>query len=630
MLLLVFLPVVQADAEVNLNLSSSFFFSEPVDTLRVAVHHFPRDTQFTKVSLYHQGVPLSDGTNLTFFYENIKHGNYVITSNVLVKDSFVPVRSVLPYVPDVNNPDVQPTDIINSNNDMVSGLASHIVNVDDDYYTRIFKTATWVNQHISYNLTTLTADASRSASWVIENGYGVCDEITVTFIALLRAQSIPARYVSGVTYYNGTFTNHGWAEVYFPSYGWIPFDVTFGQFGWLDDTHIPMQFSHDALDPSISYSWESSHASQIRTTGLSTTGSFIDLSNFTFPVGVNLSLLSPLIRSNSYNVLFINLTNPESYYIPLEIPLYHTPQMHFVEKSPLHVLLEPGETRVVPLLFSVDDLSEEYVYYLPISILNHEIRQQVSARGDRHTPEKLRQEYFPHENGFMCTLEQDFIYLYEKSQIICSVDYDEYTICYDDSCVSGTQKGIYHFTYVPNSLGWKNITLHLHTPSHDEKQDLVLEVRDMPLFVVEPSPVSNITYPNNFTLNFTLRNYGDTQVKGIFIVGFNSITEEFNLTDEREQEMSIRFPGSDFVDANNTISYMLDYYDMHDRLYQTSGDMVIPVVFPDGVLTSKALFRKSLYWIEDHALVSIMIISLLTFILVLSLLRITIFGKRDD
>jgi len=67
---------------------------------------------------------------------------------------------------------------------------------------------------------------------------GVCEQFATAHVILLRSLGIPARLVAGynVGEYNqlsGYYTirasdAHAWTEVYFPSYGWVPFDPTPG------------------------------------------------------------------------------------------------------------------------------------------------------------------------------------------------------------------------------------------------------------------------------------------------------------------------------------------------------------------------------------------------------------------
>ena len=78
---------------------------------------------------------------------------------------------------------------------------------------------------------------------------GVCEHYVSALVVMLRTLNIPARLVSGFGSgdYNA-FTNyyevrandaHAWAEVYFPGYGWIPFDPTPGWNGMPQTGNIP-------------------------------------------------------------------------------------------------------------------------------------------------------------------------------------------------------------------------------------------------------------------------------------------------------------------------------------------------------------------------------------------------------
>ncbi|MBU3896947.1 MAG: transglutaminase-like domain-containing protein [Nanoarchaeota archaeon] len=101
---------------------------------------------------------------------------------------------------------------------------------------KIFSVATWVNKNIKYDME--YAQVNMSASWVLENRKGVCDEITTLFVALTRSMGYYSPYIAGYAYSKDAnsmdgFVAHGWAEV-----NGIPVDVTWSQGGFLDATHI--------------------------------------------------------------------------------------------------------------------------------------------------------------------------------------------------------------------------------------------------------------------------------------------------------------------------------------------------------------------------------------------------------
>ena len=75
-------------------------------------------------------------------------------------------------------------------------------------------------------------------TFLFEDRRGVCEQYATAMVVLLRGLGVPARIVAG--YGPGDFNPlsgyytvrqsdaHGWVEVYFPRYGWVPFDPTPG------------------------------------------------------------------------------------------------------------------------------------------------------------------------------------------------------------------------------------------------------------------------------------------------------------------------------------------------------------------------------------------------------------------
>jgi transglutaminase-like putative cysteine protease len=67
---------------------------------------------------------------------------------------------------------------------------------------------------------------------VLDHRKGVCQDFTHLFVGMMRALSIPSRYVSGLVHdldgstIRGAMQTHAWCEVYFPSHGWLAVDPT--------------------------------------------------------------------------------------------------------------------------------------------------------------------------------------------------------------------------------------------------------------------------------------------------------------------------------------------------------------------------------------------------------------------
>ncbi len=66
---------------------------------------------------------------------------------------------------------------------------------------------------------------------ILETGQGVCQDYAHVMIAIARTWHIPARYVSGYLYLNGSresrqMASHAWVECLLPNLGWVGFDPT--------------------------------------------------------------------------------------------------------------------------------------------------------------------------------------------------------------------------------------------------------------------------------------------------------------------------------------------------------------------------------------------------------------------
>jgi len=67
------------------------------------------------------------------------------------------------------------------------------------------------------------------AKTLATTGNGECGDYSALFVALCRAQGIPARPVVGYWAISGIEQTHVWAEFYVEPFGWIPVDPTIGQ-----------------------------------------------------------------------------------------------------------------------------------------------------------------------------------------------------------------------------------------------------------------------------------------------------------------------------------------------------------------------------------------------------------------
>jgi len=238
-----------------------------IESITGKVDFYPRETPEQKL-LTRDFRPTPEATpqGLLFRWQEPKEKSLEAVMDARLKTQNNPPRvtSKVPFPLDDLPQDIEPFtkkgEIIDIDDDIIA-LASSLAEGEDDLTVVVDNIAAWTTQNIRYNLTSVTADASKKASWVLKNKEGVCDELTSLFIAMLRSLRIPARFVAGISYTNSPLFQqkwgpHGWAEVYFPGYGWIPYDVTYGEYGFVDPTHIVARYSSDAGKITTEFSWK--------------------------------------------------------------------------------------------------------------------------------------------------------------------------------------------------------------------------------------------------------------------------------------------------------------------------------------------------------------------------------------
>ncbi|MFO7540859.1 MAG: transglutaminase domain-containing protein, partial [Chloroflexota bacterium] len=128
-------------------------------------------------------------------------------------------------------------------------LAAEIIGAETDIVAIAQKSAAWTAQNIAYD-NRLAQQIwngridSLSALETLDRGAGTCSEYTNLFIAIMRSQGIPARFVTGVIY-GGSY--HAWPEFYLYDVGWIPVEAQ-GGFVGTTTRHIKLLAGLDFVD----------------------------------------------------------------------------------------------------------------------------------------------------------------------------------------------------------------------------------------------------------------------------------------------------------------------------------------------------------------------------------------------
>jgi len=77
------------------------------------------------------------------------------------------------------------------------------------------------------------------SDYALRGNHADCGQQTLLLMTLLRLNGIPSRWQSGMVYSDGNYDNlHDWGALYLAPYGWVPMDVTTGQFKGARDPEV--------------------------------------------------------------------------------------------------------------------------------------------------------------------------------------------------------------------------------------------------------------------------------------------------------------------------------------------------------------------------------------------------------
>jgi len=258
---------------------------------------------------------------------------------------------------------VKPSEFIDIN-PSIRIKASEITANSDDLYETVVDVAEWIRINVKYDINTLTEDALQKSSWVLENKYGVCDEITNLFISFLRSLNIPTRYVTGIAFTDAVekgWDLHAWAEVYFEGIGWVPFDVVFGEYGWVDSGHIKFFDSVDSDNPSVEYSWKAVKV-ELDKKNLDINSNVLEKGDKIIPfVSLDVNVLKNKVGSSSFIPIQVIVKNLQPYYLAPLVYVINGPNI--IGDTAQAVLLKPYEEKTIYWTALADKILDQNVKY---------------------------------------------------------------------------------------------------------------------------------------------------------------------------------------------------------------------------------------------------------------------------
>ena len=531
-----------------------------------------------------------DNVGYNWFNPNLGDYTFGLESETQVRNAIVPINNKIRFpIENVDTYYTKPTEFIDLNDD-IKNQALELAQGENDLYQVTFDIAKWVENNIQYNLSTLTSNAVQKSSWVLKNKEGVCDELTNLFISMVRSLGIPARFVSGMAYtnLNHEFGPHAWAEVYFPDKGWVPFDITYGQFGWIDPTHVKLKTNIDSGDASIRYTWKAYNV-KFDTTKVNPKANIIKLGNKIAPPSeLKVKSLISNVGPGSYVPFEVEITNNNNFYIPET--LFVTKSFKLTERNIKSKLLKPAETKKIYWITQIpEELQSGYTYYGEIAVkdeFNTEATTNITYTSDSRVISlkeaqdiifnKLETEetkvYSP-DIKLKCSTKEKYL-SYEKPFVNCEVKNKGNTLlrniktCILEDCQTINQLGISEIKYINFNLnnlqnGFNNIIIKSNSnniETTDIVQTTLLNSPELNISEIDYKKI--VKYDENVDIKITL--ISKIPVKDVILIikGNNEVNVgKF----DNSKNLLIEAKGKDFNEDN--INIKINYKDINDREY---------------------------------------------------------------
>ena len=609
--------VIQYSNRINvkIDINGIVYISNPykMEDLNIKLDYFPRERESQVVKdvdillfnyLKNKKLTYSDDEVLDFYMTSgfSEEVNYGISSEVQSDFNFIPVNNKIEF-PILNlNKDVRkfllPTESIDSDDKEVMKQAHILAENEDDLFVLVAKIGQWVNKNIKYDLTTRNVEASISASKVLRSRDGVCDELTNLFIAMLRSLGIPARFVSGVAYTNVDYVDdnwggHGWSEVYFPKYGWVPFDVTYGQYGYVDATHFVLNVGRDSNSEENTFLWRHNGAEvgvselDVKTKLISQTGNFDG-----FDFNVKMIPIADQIGFNSYQALEIEIDNNNGYYVAPTLYLNKVEGVDIIKNEKINIILKPYETKkVYSLVKMVGPFNDGFIYTMPFSI-----QSEFSTLDNiEFTVVNSYKDYSKKDFDYLFLIEDNLnelnidancnydkpIFVNQEFDVNCNftnnedLKIEQGTVCLGERCqeinLNKRETKELIFKYNAKETGVNILPLKISIGNSYKNTVVNLLVDDKPNISLSFNGLpSSIEYEGILKAKLILNKESYSNPKNITMTIYHpNFNKTFSISElKSEKEITFGLNGFFFDSGNNNIEFRLSYNDEYGTEYK--------------------------------------------------------------
>ena len=584
--------------------------SPDIDYLETKLHYFPKPTITQKILsesyIADKAIHTTDEVSQTFKWTNPKTTDtFQIYAFWEIQNKFnhpkitQKVNFPLENIPPDLNKYTQFTNTINTNN-QIKQKAQELAQGEIDLFSLELQLAKFVSNHLEYSLDVYISDQNLQSTWAFENKKGACDEFTNLFISLNRELGIPARFVAGITYtnselFNTEWGNHAWAEVYFPEFGWVPFDVTYSQYGFVDATHIVFSKEVDGEQKSISYSalgsgFELNPSKLVFETNIiKKTNQIQDL------LDISLEVKESSVGFGSYNVLIATLKNKNNFYIIEKPNLAQTTGIKIIAEPQKLILLKPNEEKKIYWILKVDEnLNQNYLYTFPIHYYSSN-EYEYTTTFESSKKEKIydeqsmliyaqNEELKPTQKYILTCDIPEKIIQHSKQKLNCILNSKQnptniqLKLCDDYSCETTFEDAPFNLEIKTDKVGTITNKLTLSYSQSSEQQFLTYIVLDEINVSIENINLSKeLQYNSTENLTFEINKHSYSSPTNVTLnINGKLFNKKINLETLNQNALfEVEIKGKNLLPGENIININLEYLSLTGNLTTLNQEVKI-------------------------------------------------------
>ena len=597
---------LNVDGNVELVPESS---SSSVKELTAELRLFPQEDYRQKILEMNTGKGEIDVNKVLYKWNDKKFGTkeFGYSTKINTYNERIKVEFKVPFplqdIPDELSAYTLPSQTIDSDDPDVIAKAVELAEGEDDAFKVAFKLASCVEENVKYDLNSLTSKASQKSSWVLENKEGVCDEMTSLFLGMARSLGIPARFVSGVSYttselFKENWQPHGWAEVYFPEIGWVSFDIAFGEYGYVDVTHIKLRDGVDPSEPATKFEWLAKDVS-IDTSELKLNVNILDkIGEQSEEIQLGEEILGKEISSGSYNLIKGIIKNDAGYYAATTLQLAVPKEIEVLGRNKRTILLGPKEVKETYWIIKTpSNLNPNYWYTFPTLIYTE---KNVSV-SDEFKVQKGNIFYSENEVKQLVVIPEDKTYSRrvslscnlpkelqqdEEREVNCTIknignsNLEQVNFCVGGVCeivdLSINQHQVSQIKIKTDKVGWNKLMVSAENKLIDKKVGFEYAVFDPPQIELKVKYLEVITFGVDFKMELSLNktSFNSPQKVKVIIIGagFEQKFELEELTEPEDLSAELR---TDRISRTNKYQIEMKWEDKTGKQYSETQEIVV-------------------------------------------------------